>query len=59
MAAQADGGAAVVFAGNRLAAAVGDRAHAQAKGVGQADEGHELAQLVGACGSSASGWLPG
>ena len=46
MAAQAGGGAAVVFAGNRLPPAVGSRAHAQAKGVGQADEGHELAKFM-------------
>ena len=46
VAAQAGGPVAVVFAGNGLAAAVGDRPHAQAKRVGQADESHELAQLV-------------
>ena len=42
----ARGPVAVVFAGNRLPPAVGSRAHAQAKGVGQADEGHELTQFM-------------
>ena len=43
--AEAFGPVAVVFAGNGGAASVGPLAHAQAKGVGQADEGDELSQL--------------
>ena len=46
MAAQVHGPVVVVFAGNRLPPAVDSLAHAQAKGVGQADEGHELAQFM-------------
>ena len=46
MPAEAFGGVAVFFAGNGGAASVGPLAHAQAKGVGQADEGDELSQLV-------------
>ena len=46
MASQARGPVAVLLAGNRLPPAVGGRAHAQAEGVGQADEGHEFAQLL-------------
>ena len=46
MASQARGPVAVLLAGNGVSYAVGGCAHAQAEGVGQADEGHELAQLL-------------
>ena len=46
MPAEAFGGVAVFFAGNGGAASGGPLAHTQAKGVGQADEGDELSQLV-------------
>ncbi len=46
VAAEARGSIAVLFAGNGLDFLMGDRAHAQAQGVGQADEGHEFAQLL-------------
>ena len=45
MSAKAHGSVAVVFAADGLAFPVGYRAHAQAKGVRQTDQGHELAQL--------------
>ena len=46
VASQARGPVAVLLAGNGVTAAVGGCAHAQAEGVGQADEGHEFAQLL-------------
>ena len=52
MPAEAFGGVAVFFAGNGGAASVGPLAHAQAKSIGQADEGDELSQLVEAAQAS-------
>ena len=46
MASQARGPVAVLLAGNEVVAAVGGGARGQAEGVGQADEGHEFAQLL-------------
>ncbi|RZJ94028.1 MAG: hypothetical protein EOO60_03905, partial [Hymenobacter sp.] len=48
VAAEAGSAVAVVFTGDRLQFLLGQRAHAQAAGVGQADQGHELTQLVAA-----------
>ena len=46
VASQARSPVAVLLAGNGVAAAVGGCAHAQAEGVGQADEGHAFAPLL-------------